>query len=184
MIPWGVSEIMVEKRHWNRVGTMHKLEYNINKWDKKRKKAQLQTLTIGIILAGLFIGIAFNAANFFSSSDSFPFLPFGITIAVVLIFLFASLSSWTNYTFLYHYYTSQWFHARQPDSLELMTGSIELSYTVRMPYLGVFKRIQLRLRGGESVTLYAKAELMRGLPKAEQTLRVLTYHMFIVEIKN
>lgn len=162
---------------------MQKLEYNINKWDKLRRKAQLQTIAAGIILIGLFIGIAYNATTVFSFPSTFPFLPFGIILAIVLIFMFASLSSWTNYTFLYHYYTSQWMHARQPDSIELMTGTVELLHTVRMPYLGAFKRIHLRLRGGESVTLYAKADLMKGIPRTKNTLRVLTYHMFIVEIK-
>ncbi|RXT04109.1 hypothetical protein [Ammoniphilus sp. CFH 90114] len=160
---------------------MNHLEYNMKVWDKKRRKAQAQTIIAGLVFVGLLVGIGVNATMIFSPTHSFPTFKFGVLAGITLIFLLLSLSTWTNYSFLYHYFTSQWMYTRQPESLELLTGTIDSMDSVRMPYIGSFRRIQLRLQDGDTITLYIKPELIRGVQPSER-IRVLTFHMFAVEV--
>ncbi len=160
---------------------MSNLEHNVKRWEQKKKKAQLQTMVAGIVFLGLLSGIIGNMTAMFTFSSTFPLLKISLLAVGVLIFLFVSLSSWTNYSFLYHYFSSQWVHKSRPDDLKLLTGTLEYMDHVHMPYAGVFKRIQLRLKNEEVVTLYVKPTIIKGI-KPSETVRVKSYHLFVVDV--
>lgn len=163
---------------------MSNLEYNIKIWEKKKRKAQFQIVAAGIIFIGLLTGIALNLTTILSTSASFPYIQVGFLAGVVLIFFCISLSSWTNYSFLYHYFMSQWIYSKQPDQLELLTGTLIDVDRIQMPYVGSFKRIQVRLKDEETVTLYVKPEVLNKVQdiKPAEILRIRSFHMFAVEV--
>lgn len=160
---------------------MPNLESNMKRWEQKKKQAQWRTVAAGVVFLGLLSGIVTNMTAIFTFSPSFPLFQICFAAACVLIFLLTSLSSWTNYSFLYHYFTSQWIHASRADELEVLTGTLEGMDHILMPYVGVFKRIKLRLKNEELVTLYVKPAIIKGT-KPSETIRVKSYHMFVVDI--
>lgn len=159
---------------------MEKLEYNMKIWEKKRKTAQIQMISAILAFTGLLL-TSLSHVFLFESPAALPYAKLGLIACVLILFFYLSLSSWTNYTFLYHYFHSQWIGHHTPDELELITGRIESTETVRMPYAGTFKLLTIRLHNQDSVRLYIRSNVWK-VSHSTDSIRFLTYHMFAYKL--
>lgn len=159
---------------------MEKLEYNMKIWEKKKKVAQFQVIAAILAFTGLLLT---SMVHFFlfEGPTALPYAKLGLIAFVIILFFFLSLSSWTNYSFLYHYFYSQWLGHHAPYELELVTGTIESTETVRMPYAGAFKLLTVRLYNDDTVRLYIKSNVFTN-SHSTNTVRLLTHHMFAYKL--
>ncbi len=159
---------------------MEKLEYNMKIWEKKKKVAHFQMISAVLAIVGLLLG-SLSHIILFEGPVGLPYGKLGLIAFVIILFFFLSISSWTNYSFLYHYFHSQWIGHRTPDELELVTGTIEFVETVRIPYAGTFKRLTVRLYSHQTIRLYIKSNLFTQ-SHYHDSVRLLTYHMFVCKL--
>lgn len=159
---------------------MEKLEYNMRIWEKKKKLAQFQLIAAVLAFIGL---LSTSMLHFFLQEGpaALPYPKLGLIAFIIILFFFLSLSSWTNYSFLYHFFRSQWIGHRAPDELELVTGTIEFIETVRIPYAGAFKILTVRLYDHRMIRLYIKSHLFKQ-SHSDEPVRLLTHHMFVYKL--